>query len=127
MTGAYLPFQPVPRPGGHPNEKPVYRLLVHHKYRKTWDEMVRRVGVTSVQQFYDHVTFTPERPPDVNSSVILRGKAGQPKLPGWSRTVHYEISGAGRINYQYARHFEGGAHGDAHPVVFVLTIDLGSH
>jgi alkylation response protein AidB-like acyl-CoA dehydrogenase len=30
-------------------------------------------------------------------SQVLRGKAGEPMGPGFSRTIHYEISGAGRI------------------------------
>lgn len=38
--------------------------------------------------------------------------------PGFSRTVHYEISGAGRIDYQYHDSYAGGDHGDPHPVVF---------
>jgi len=40
---------------------------------------------------------------------------------------HPEISGAGRINYQFVNAYTGGEHGDAHPVVFILSIDLGSH
>jgi hypothetical protein len=63
----------------------------------------------------------------VNSSTVLRGKAGKPKFEGGSRTIHYEISGAGRINYQYVNEYREGARGDAHRVVFILTIDLGSH
>ncbi len=57
----------------------------------------------------------------------MRGKRGEPQTPGFSRTVHYEISGAGRINYQYHDAYTGGVRGDPHPVVFILSIDLGSH
>lgn len=39
----------------------------------------------------------------------------------------YEISGAGRINYQYNPAYVDGARGDPHPVVFILTINLSSH
>ena len=68
----------------------------------------------------------PGRIPQVGTATILKGAAGTPKLPGFSRTVHYEISGPGRIDYQYNDSYVG-ALGDPHPVVFILTIDLGSH
>ncbi len=80
-----------------------------------------------MQQFYDHVAHTPGTPPLVNSAVILRGKAGEPKFPGASRTIHYEISGAGRIDYQFVNEFRVADVGDPHPVVLILTIDLSSH
>ena len=89
--------------------------------------MLFRSGLQSAQQFYDHVAFTPGSPPLVNSATILRGKAGEPKFVGGSRTIHYEISGAGRINYQYVNAYADGRSGDPHPVVFILTIELGSH
>ncbi len=46
--------------------------------------------------------------------------------PGFSRTVHYEISGAGRIDYQYNAAYLG-ARGDPHPVVCIRAISLSSH
>ena len=95
MTGAYSPYEPAARPGGHPAEKPRYRVLVHRKFARDWDALAKTVGLTSAQQFYDHVAFTPDKPPRINSSVIMRGKAGTPKFVGASRTVHYEISGGG--------------------------------
>jgi hypothetical protein len=39
----------------------------------------------------------------------------------------YEITGAGRIDYQYADGTTEGDQGDAHAVVKILSIDLGSH
>ena len=92
-----------------------------------WAQLAARVGIESAQQFYDHVAQTPGQPPKVNSASILRGKAGRPKFEGASRTIHYEISGAGRIDYQYVDNFTGGHHGDPHAVVFIFTIDLDSH
>lgn len=127
MTGAYSPYEPATRPGGKPEEKPGYRVLVHRKFAHLWEQLPERVGLESAQQFYDHVAQTPGEPPKVNSSTVLRGKAGRPKFAGGSRTIHYEISGAGRIDYQYVNQYTGGAHGDPHPVVFILTIDLSSH
>jgi hypothetical protein len=58
---------------------------------------------------------------------VLRGKAGEPMGPGFSHTIHYEISGAGRIDYQYHDAYPGGAKGDPHPVVFIRAINLSSH
>jgi len=39
----------------------------------------------------------------------------------------YEISGAGRIDYQFNDAYTGGTVGDPHPVVFILSINLSSH
>ncbi len=99
---------------------------MHRKFASLWDELVARVGVRSAQQFWDHVAQTPGQPPVVNSACKLRGKAAKPKEPGFSPTYHYEISSAGRINYQYNSEYVG-ARGDPHGVVWILTVDLGSH
>lgn len=100
---------------------------MHRTFAKDWTALPARVGVRSAQEFYDHVSVTPGRPPDINRTTVLRGRAGRPVFPGCSRTIHYEISGAGRIDYQYADDFRGGRIGDAHDVVLILTIHLGSH
>jgi hypothetical protein len=86
-----------------------------------------RVGLESAQQFYDYVANTPGRPPAVGRTTVLAGRAGQPTGEGFSRTIHYEISGAGRIDFQFNDVYRGGAQGDPHPVVRILTIDLSSH
>jgi hypothetical protein len=125
--GAYQPFVPARRPGGKPPEQPRHRVLVHRQFHALWEQLPERVGLASAQQFYDHVASHPGQPPSVGRTTILAGKAGLPKSEGFSRTVHYEISGAGRINYQFHDAFAGGAHGDPHPVVYVLIIDLSSH
>lgn len=87
----------------------------------------RSTSVESAQQLYDHVASTPGRPPAINRTTVLRGRAGRPVVPGCSRTIHYGISEAARIDYPYADEFRGGRDGDPHPVVLVLTIRLGSH
>ncbi len=124
---AYQPFLPVRRPGSKPDEKPRFRLLVHRKFEALWDELPSRVGLEAAQQFYDHVAWTPGEPPAVGTTTVLKGKAGRPKEPGFSRRIHYEISGAGRIDYEHNDRYTGGAFGDPHPVVRILTISLGSH
>jgi hypothetical protein len=42
----------------------------------------------------------------------MRGKHADPKAPGFSKTVHYEITGAGRIDYQWNATYTGEASGD---------------
>lgn len=46
--------------------------------------------------------------------------------PGWSRTVHYEVTGSARVDYQFHDAYLGES-GDEHPVVAILTINFGSH
>lgn len=86
-----------------------------------------RVGLASAQQFWDHVALDPGRPPPINSTTMLRGKRGRPLQDGFSRTIHYEISGAGRIDYQFDPRWRSGAVVDEHAIVVILRIDLGSH
>ncbi len=100
---------------------------MHRKFREDWDELPDRVGLESARQFYDHVSQTPGRPPDVGTTTVLKGTAGKPTEDGFSRTIHYEISGAGRIDFQYHDAYTGGAGGDPHAVVRILTIAHSSH
>jgi hypothetical protein len=51
----------------------------------------------------------------------MRGKGG------WSDVHHYEVSGAGRVNYQFHTAYTQGASGDPHRVVRIVDIDLSSH
>jgi hypothetical protein len=57
----------------------------------------------------------------------MKGMHKKPKWAGYSTTIHYEISGAGRIDYQYNASSTEGTRGDSHGVVKILTIDLSSH
>lgn len=102
-------------------------MLVHRIALDAWQELPGRVGLQSAQQFWDHVARAPGHPPTVGRSTILRGKAGEPQEPGFSRTVHYEISGAGRIDYQYHDSYVTSPTGDPHRVVRILTVNLSSH
>ncbi len=57
----------------------------------------------------------------------MKGKHNGPQWDGYSKTVHYEISGAGRIDYQYNAASTEGERGDPHGVVKILIIDHSSH
>jgi hypothetical protein len=102
-------------------------VVVHRRLLERWGNLAENVGLESAQQFYDHVSKTPGEPPPINSSTVLKGKAGNPKEPGFSRTIHYEVSSSGRIDYQWNADFTGGRDGDPHGVVRILAINLGSH
>ena len=127
QPGAYRPYVAARSPGGRPNAKPMYRVLVYRQFVAVWNGLADHVGVTAARQFWAHVSSTPGVPPAVGSSTVLRGKHHGPKWEGYSRTIHYEISGAGRIDYQYSNDTREGDRGDAHRVVKILTVDLGSH
>lgn len=99
---------------------------MHRQYAALWDELPHQVGLEAAQKFYDYAANTPGQIPSIGTATILKGSLGQPITEGFSRTVHYEISGAGRIDFQYHNAYTGKA-GDPHPVVFILRITLGSH
>jgi hypothetical protein len=127
MTSAYDPLRPAPRPGGKPNRKPEYRVLVHKSFYAHYLELAERVGAQQAKQFWDHVAHQPGRPDPIAQTTILKGKAGRPRSEGWSRTIHYEVSSSARIDYQYNNSYVAVPGGDAHPVVAILTINYGSH
>ena len=125
--GAYRPYVSARRPGEGPGGRPRYRVLVHREYLEDWKSLPRRVRLPNAQQFWDHVANTPGRPPRVGTSTVMKGKHNSPKWAGYSKTIHYEITGAGRIDYQYADATAEGGKGDVHAVVKILSIELGSH
>jgi hypothetical protein len=124
---AYRPHVAARRPGGRPAARPVFRVLVHRQFPGIWDELPARVGLANAQQFRDHVAMTPGQPPAMGTSSVMKGRHAAPKWPGYSRTIHYEITGAGRIDYQFNPAATEGERGDPHGVVKILAIDLGSH
>lgn len=127
LSSAYDPNVPARRPGGKPHEAPRYRVLVHRRYLGHYEELAERVGIKQAQQFWDHVARDPGNPDPIASTCFLRGRAGRPKSPGWSRTIHYEVSSSARIDYQYHDSYTTEPDGDSHPVVAILTINYSSH
>jgi hypothetical protein len=105
----------------------VFRVLVHRQFLGIWNELPARVGLANAQQFWDHVAMMPGQPPAVGTSSVMKGRHAAPKWSGYSRTIHYEITGAGRIDYQFNPAATEGERGDPHGVVKILAIDLGSH
>lgn len=126
-NSAYDPNVPAKRPGGKPDKKPKYRVLVHKRYLGHYSELADRVGLKQAQQFWDHVSHDPGNPDPIAQTCYLRGQAGRPKGPGWSRTIHYEVSSSARIDYQYCGTYTTEPDGDPHPVVAILTINYSSH
>ena len=127
MTSAYNPLGPARRPGSRPLERPNYRVLVHRKFARHWNELASRVGMQQAQEVWDHLANSPGEPPATASTCFLRGKAGRPHGTGWSRTIHYEVSSMARINYQYKDDYKTSPDADPHRVVAVLSIDFSSH
>jgi len=124
---AYQPYEPARRPGGRPEEIPAFRILIHRQFKHHYAELASRVGIQQAQQFWDHISQTPGKPSPVASITILRGKAGKPLADGWSRTHHYELTGAARADYQYCHDYRTSNEGDPHPVVAILTLNYSSH
>lgn len=125
--GAYRPYVSGRRPGGRPSAAPKFRVLVHRQYLDAWNSLPDRVGMEAAQQFWDHVAFAPGGIPAVGTTSVMKGHHHDPKWPGYSKTIHYEISGAGRLDYQYNDSSSEGVDGDPHSVVKIITIDLSSH
>lgn len=124
---AYRPYNPARRPGGRPRQRPAFRVVVHRAHLARWLELPDRIGLESAQQAWDHLANTPDRPPAINSATVLRGRAGRPSEPGFSRRIHYELSSMARFDYEYNREYRLGAEGDPHPVVRIVAIQISSH
>jgi hypothetical protein len=127
MPSAYDPLQPAQRPGSGPNDAPLYRVLVDKRFRHHYKQLVERVGLQQAQQLWDFLASTPGGKSAIASTTVLKGKAGAAKGPGWSRTVHYEVTGSARVDYQFHNSYKTKANGDEHCVVAILTISFGSH
>lgn len=124
---AYKPFVPAKRPGGKPEEAPRWRVLVHRQYLRHYSQLVERVGLQSAERFWDHLATQPDQPGEIGTSSVLKGKAGDPIGDGWSRVIHYELSGKARANYSCNPSYQTADGSDEHHVVYILTLDYSSH
>jgi len=89
--------------------------------------LVERVGIGAAERLWDYLAMSPDQPPQLGAVTILRGKAGKASEKGFSARHHYELSSMARVDYEYNATYRGGAHGDEHPVVRILTINYSSH
>lgn len=121
-TSAYAPYRPARRP----DEKPKFRVLVHHKYTGAWAVFAEQVGLANAQRAWDHPAMHPEQPPPIGQCTKLKGMAKYAK-DGWSPIYHYEASSKARIDYQYHLSFQTADDQAPCPVVRILRLDLGSH
>ena len=101
-------------------------MLIHKRLLPKWEELVKRAGIQGAQQFWDHVSDRPDQPPRLGTCTPLKGKHNAGR-DGWSRRYHYEISGAGRIDYEFHPQYNSGGLGDKHPVVRIICLDWSSH
>ena len=125
-TSAYAPYAPARRPGGKPDEKPKYRVLVHHKYLTVWDSLADQIGLANAQRAWAHLATQPSQPPPTGQCTKLRGMEKYVK-GGWSPIYHYEASSKARIDYQFHPSFRTTDDNIPSPVVRILRMDLGSH
>ena len=125
-VGAYDPYITIASPGGKPVTKPRFRILMSKNLWKAWENAVGQAGDQNMQQLWNHLAYRPDQPPLLGSVTRLKGGHVKGKN-GWSDVHHYEITGAGRIDYQFDTHYIGGTKGDPHAVVKIVRIDMSSH
>lgn len=119
--GAYRPFVSARAPFP-PTEKPVWRVLVHRQLLQEWNELVDRAGPANARELWSYLTSSPNRPPALGCVSKMRG------VPKGSDAVwHYELTGAGRVDFTVHPEFKTADGGDAHPCVKIVGIDYGSH
>ncbi|HYM53748.1 MAG TPA: hypothetical protein VES97_00185, partial [Solirubrobacteraceae bacterium] len=56
-SSAYRPYTNIRRPGGKPDYKPKYRVLVHRRHEGRWGELAERIGLAQAQRIYDHLAM----------------------------------------------------------------------
>lgn len=123
---AYDPNVTVASPGGKPDRKPRFRVLIPQTLWSTWAKAVEQAPKKNTQRLWDHLAYRPDQPPLVGTVTAMKGghMAGK---DGWSRVYHYELTGAGRVDYQFHPKYVGGAVGDEHAVVRIINITMSSH
>jgi hypothetical protein len=101
--------------------------VVHRQHYESWAALADRCGLQNAQQLWDHLTVSPDRPPRLGTVTRMKGKNNAALADGTSGVHHYEITGAGRVDYRFNPKFIAKPGGDEHAVVFIISIDLGSH
>ena len=88
---SYAPYQALRRPGGPPDYEPEYRVLIHKREVKAYEQMAERVSEESLQQLWDHLSQTPYKRPDINAGRKLRGPKFASLADGTSAVMHYRV------------------------------------
>ncbi len=100
---------------------------MHRKHARAWAELADRFGERNADELWDHLTSRPNRPPRLGTVTPMKGKLGKPLADGTSGVFHYEISGAGRVDYRFHPAYRTSPDRAAHPTVFIVSIDHRSH
>lgn len=125
---AYAPFVSARYPAsGHPSEKPAWRVLVHRKQVEDWNRIAEMCGESNAPQLWTHLTTRPDQKPLLGTVTPMKGRQYGATSDGMSRVYHYEVTGGGRVDYRYNNQYQVSESGDAHPVVQIVLVALGSH
>lgn len=123
---SYRPFVAARRPRSKAEVKPEWRILVHRKHVKTWNNIPDVCGESNAGELWLHLATQPDKPPRLGTVTPMKGRQYGETDEGLSRVYHYELSGAGRVDYRYCRTFVS-EKGDEHAIVQIISIDLTSH
>lgn len=124
---AYRPFVSARFLGaGKPPQRPAWRVLVHRKHIDAWNRIGDVCGPSNAAELWEHLSMRPDQPPRLGTVTPMKGRQYGPK-DGMSRVLHYEITGGGRIDYRHNDQYRTNDGGDPHPVVQIISIDLGGH
>lgn len=96
--------------------------MVHRQLAERWDELVPRAGVASAHQLWEYLTTQPDRPSPYGCVSPWRGQK-----KGQTQTWHYEVSGAGRVDFQIDAAHVATPGRPPHPTVFIVGISYSSH
>lgn len=124
---SYAPFVSARYPAaGSPPKRPKWRVLVHRKHVERWNKIAEVCGERNAGEIWEHLTTQPDKPPLLGTVTPMKGRQYGKQEDGTSRVLHYEVSGAGRVDYRYNPKTIA-TKGDEHPVVWIVSIDFGSH
>jgi hypothetical protein len=101
-------------------------VIVHHKHVRAWNRILDMCGESNAGELWYHLTTQPDQPPRLGTVTMMKGGHKAATADGMSRVHHYEITGGGRVDYRYNREYVA-SQGDPHPVVQIISVDLGSH
>lgn len=131
--GAYAPLVAARYPGegtARSNQRlpaPLWRVLVHRKQVDDWGRLGEVCGQSNAEELWLHLTQQPDQKPRLGTVTPMRGKLGKATADGWSRVYHYEVTGAARVDYRFHAAYRTSRSGDAHRVVSIVLVSLGSH